>query len=94
MTSEMIKISSVKPVGGRRLAITFADGVHGVHDLAWLFEWDGPILEPLRDQAFFDRVFLEMGALTWPNGLDLSPWNIRTRMEEAGELMPAGVAAE
>ncbi len=94
MMSELIKIRAVKPAGGKRLAITFADGAHGVHDFSWLFDLSGPMLEPLRDQAMFERVFLETGALTWPNGLDLSPWNIRTRMEEAGELMPAGVAAE
>jgi hypothetical protein len=94
MTSEMIKIRKVRPASGKRLAITFEDGAHGVHDLAWLFEKSGPMLEPLRDQAMFERVFLEMGALTWPNGFDLSPWNVRERMQEAGELMPAGVAAE
>jgi hypothetical protein len=94
MTPNLIKISRVKSAGGTRLAITFADGAHGVHDMAWLFERSGPMLEPLREQAFFDRVFLEMGALTWPNGFDLSPWNVRERMEAAGELMAAGVAAE
>lgn len=94
MSEGLLRIRSVKPAGGRRLAITFENGAHGVHDLAWLFEMSGPMLEPLRDQTFFERVFLEMGALTWPNGLDLSPWNISQRMEAAGELMPAGVAAE
>lgn len=50
------------------------------------------MIEPLRDSAMFNRVFLEHGAPTWPNGFDLSPWSLRRRMEEAGELLPAAAA--
>ena len=91
---EVTKIQRVQPAGGRRLAITFTDGARGVHDLAWLFEKSGPMLEPLREQTFFERVFLERGARTGPNGVERSPWNVRERMEAAGELAAAGVAAE
>nr|WP_186405641.1 DUF2442 domain-containing protein [Candidatus Accumulibacter aalborgensis] len=28
---------------------------------------------PLADPAFFSRVRIESGALTWPNGADLDP---------------------
>jgi hypothetical protein len=94
MPRDLVKIRKVEPAGERRLAITFSDGASGVHDLAWLFEKSGPMLEPLRDQKFFERVFLERGALTWPNGFDLSPWNIRERMERAGELNTTDVVAE
>lgn len=31
----------------------------------------GEMVEPLRDPAFFARVFLDDGILTWPNGFDL-----------------------
>jgi hypothetical protein len=31
------------------------------------------MVEPLRDPAYFARVFLEDGAPTWPNGLTLHP---------------------
>ena len=31
----------------------------------------GEMVEPLRDPAFFARVFLDVGILTWPNGFDL-----------------------
>jgi hypothetical protein len=50
--------------------------------------------EPLQEPAYFARVFLQMGALAWPNGFDLSPWNVRKRMEDAGELKAREVAAE
>jgi hypothetical protein len=46
----------------------------------------GPMLEPLRDPAYFQRVFLEFGAPTWPNGFDVAPEWLRCEMERAGEL--------
>lgn len=89
MNNEVPQITRVRPVGGYRIAVEFADGAAGEHDLAWALEKVGPMNAPLRDQAFFDRVSVEAGALTWPNGFDLSPWNIRKRMEDAGEIKPA-----
>jgi hypothetical protein len=50
------------------------------------------MLEPLRDEAYFTRVFLEFGALTWPNGFDIAPEWLRREMAAAGEL--TRVAAE
>ena len=85
----LIKISDVKALPGNRLAITFSDGARGVHDLSWLFAKTGPMIEPLRDPKMFERVFLEHGAVTWPNGFDLSAWGLRQRMEGAGELVAA-----
>jgi hypothetical protein len=85
----LIKIREAKPLPGNRLALVFSDGATGVHDLGWLFASSGPMIEPLRDPAMFARVFLEHGAPTWPNGFDLSPWSLRRRMQEAGELVAA-----
>ncbi|MCR6645588.1 MAG: DUF2442 domain-containing protein [Terricaulis sp.] len=89
------KIIRVKPLGGYRLEIGFSDGAAGAFDFGWVFERVGPMNAPLQDEAFFARVFLENGALAWPNGFDLSAWNVRARMEAAGVLATArGVAAE
>jgi hypothetical protein len=44
------------------------------------------MLEPLRDEAYFSRVFLEFGAPTWPNGFDIAPECLRREMAAAGEL--------
>ena len=41
---------------------------------------------PLRDPAMFERVFIEMGAPTWPNGFDLDPINLYMQMRDAGAL--------
>jgi hypothetical protein len=85
----LIKIVEVKALPGNRLSVVFSDDARGVHDLCWLFAKSGPMLEPLRDPATFAKVFLEHGAPTWPNGFDLSPWGLRQRMEQAGELVAA-----
>src|SRR5262249_8500155 len=44
------------------------------------------MVRPLKDPAFFARVFVELGALTWPNGYDLDPIALHDRMAAAGEL--------
>ena len=50
------------------------------------------MLKSLRDEADYNRVFLEFGAPTWPNGFDIAPEWLRREMAAAGELTP--VAAE
>ena len=51
------------------------------------------MVEPLRDEAFFGRVFLEMGVPTWPNGFDVDPTNLRMGLEAAGHLRSEDAAA-
>jgi hypothetical protein len=85
----MIKVSRIERCGGFRLRIRFSDGSEGVHDFTAMVNEPGPILEPLREEAFFARVFLEFGAPTWPNGFDISPEWLRREMAAAGELTRA-----
>jgi hypothetical protein len=82
----MIDVVSVKPMGGFRLWIAFSDGTAGVHNFSSTAARDGEMVRPLKDPAFFARVFTELGALTWPNGFDLDPIALHDRMSAAGEL--------
>ena len=82
----MIDVVSVKPMGGFRLRVAFSDGSVGVHDFSSTAARDGEMVRPLKDPAFFARVFVELGALTWPNGYDLDPIALHDRMAAAGEL--------
>jgi Protein of unknown function (DUF2442) len=82
----LIKVSSLKKLGGFRLRIAFSDGSVGEHDFAVMVHEPGPMTGPLRDEAYFARVFLEFGAPTWPNGFDIAPEWLRREMEKAGEL--------
>jgi len=69
----MIKIIAAHYQGDFHVALTFSDGKEGVFDGNSLLQRSGSLLEPLRDEAYFLRVFIDAGALCWPNGLELSP---------------------
>ena len=80
------KVIRIERLGGFKLRVAFSDGSAGVHDFSDLVGEPGPMLEPLRDENYFSRVFLEFGAPTWPNGFDIAPEWLRREMEAAGEL--------
>ncbi len=82
----MIDVVSVKPLGDFRLRIGFSDGSTGIHDFSATVARDGEMVQPLKDPAFFARVFVELGAPTWPNGFDLDPINLYMQRRDAGEL--------
>jgi hypothetical protein len=82
----MIKVTKLKCLGSYRLHATFSDGTAGEHDFFALVAESGPMVEPLRDPAYFARVFLEDGAPTWPNGFDAAPSWLRREIEAAGGL--------
>jgi hypothetical protein len=88
----LTRITKLECLGGYRLRVQFSDGSAGVHDFGAMLSEPGSALAPLRDEAYFARVFLEFGAPTWPNGFDVSPEWLRREMLAAGEL--GRVAAE
>ena len=88
----MISVAKIEKLDGHKLRIRFSDGSGGVHDFTTMVGETGPMVEPLRDQTYFARVFLEFGAPTWPNGYDIAPEWLRREMAAAGELVQ--VAAE
>jgi hypothetical protein len=42
------------------------------------------MVAPLKDPAFFARVFVDAGAPTWPNAYDYAPSALYAEMREAG----------
>jgi hypothetical protein len=88
----MVDVLRLRPLEGYRLWVRFTDGSEGVRDLSDVIAQGGPMVEPLKAREYFDRVFVEMGAPTWPNGFDIDPINLYMELRDAGEL--ACVAAE
>ncbi len=82
----MIKIAKLKHLGGYRLRARFSDGMAGEYDFYAVVSKNGPMVEPLRDPAYFGRVFVEDGAPTWPNGFDVAPGWLRLEIEATGTL--------
>jgi hypothetical protein len=57
--------------GGYIIHLTFNDGLARAVDFTrWI---KGPVFEPLRDPAYFQRFFVDGGTVTWPNGADVAP---------------------
>lgn len=70
-------VTKAEYAGEYNIRLTFNDGTEGVVDFAdWL---DGPVFEPVRDQTFFRRFFIEAGTITWPNGADIAPETLHQR---------------
>lgn len=57
--------------GGHRIRLTFDDGAQKTIDfLPWI---KGPVFEPLKDERYFQRFFLDGWTVAWPNGADIAP---------------------
>ena len=69
----MIKVTTARYLGNYQVAVFFSDNKEGVFDGTALLQRHGTLIEALRDENFFKRLFVDTGALCWPNGLELSP---------------------
>lgn len=85
----LTKITKLERLSAFLLRVRFDDGREGIHGFAAMVQQPGSAVQPLGDEAYFARVFLEFGALTWPNGFDIEPEWLRREMETAGELEQA-----
>ena len=84
--TEIIHVRRIKKLGDYRLKVWFTDGQAGEWNFSGLAQDRGPMVEVFKDPAYFNRVFIEMGALTWPNGFDWSPEALHADMDAAGAL--------
>jgi hypothetical protein len=57
----LVKVVEVRPLAGGKLSLRFSDGSAGRYNLTELLSEGGLMVEPLRDPAFFRRVFLSNG---------------------------------
>jgi Protein of unknown function (DUF2442) len=81
-----VKVVELKPQGDYRLWVRFSDGTEGVRDYSDMIEEGGPMVEPLRDQAVFKKVFISFGVPSWPNGFDVDAINLQMELRERGAL--------
>jgi hypothetical protein len=69
----MIKVLEARYLGDHRVELIFSDGKEGVFDGSALLLRTGTLVEALRDESYFKRLYIDAGALCWPNGLELAP---------------------
>ncbi len=68
------RVVAVAALPGFRLHVRFVDGTEGTADLTGLIQSPAAgVFGALADPAFFDQVFVEHGAVTWPGEIDLAP---------------------
>jgi hypothetical protein len=89
----MIKLTRAEYLDGYRLRLLFSDASEGVFDAAEMLQQSGSLLVALRDLEFFRGAFIELGALCWKNGLELSPAALHDQLQSSGNLSPARIAA-
>lgn len=94
MMREVVHVRRFELVAPYRLKLQFTDGLAGEWDFSALASDGRGITADFADPAFFAKVFLENGALTWPNSFDWSPEALHADMLAAGALKFEGVAAE
>lgn len=69
----MLKVLSAHVVAPFDVELQFSDRSHGIwHAASYLADHTGPLLDQLRDPAYFQRLVTDSGGLSWPNGLELS----------------------
>lgn len=89
----MIKIVHASYLGNKVIRLQFSDQSWGDYDLQPLIEKQTELVLPLQDEGYFSQFFLELGALCWKNGLELSPGSLYRKLKESGELRVGSEAA-
>ena len=92
--ASIVKLLKLEKLGGYRLRLHFSDRTEGERDFADIVAEGGPMIDPLRDPAFFSRAFLELGNLTWPNHLALDSVALHDEMQDAGLLQRSELPAD
>lgn len=82
----LVDVISVKPLEGQVLSLTFSTGESGEISLAGMIAKGGPMIEPLRDPAVFEQVFVELGVPAWPHGFDMDAIALYIDMRDRGLL--------
>lgn len=80
------RVREVIALPGYRLLVRFVDGLSGTVDMSKLIaSVDAGVFASLRDEAVFQQVSLEHGAVTWPGQLDLAPDAMHAAIKEHSE---------
>lgn len=71
----LIDVINVNALPGRKLELTFEDGLRAVVDLDRVVKSYTGVFAPLLDESYFQRVKVdpELGTIVWPNGADVCP---------------------
>jgi hypothetical protein len=79
------RVAHMDVLSGFRLHVRFNDGVEGTVELAdFLNSASAGVFAALRDEALFRQAQVRLGAVTWPDNLDLAPDAMHREIKEHG----------
>ena len=84
-------VAEVQALANYCLAVRFFDGTAGTVDLSELIaSAQAGVFSALRDRTLFEQVGIVLGAVTWPNGIDLAPDAMHEALQRSPEWRIAG----
>lgn len=78
-------VIEVKPESDFTLKVCFGDGTCG--QVRFELDHFTGVFEPLKDAAFFNRVFIDRGVVAWPGDIDLAPDAMYREIKRCGEWL-------
>jgi hypothetical protein len=82
----MIKIINATYIEQYIIELEFSDNSFSNYDFSYLLERRSKLTEPLKEIVYFKDFFLELGAISWKNGLDLCPISLYEKAREKKNL--------
>ena len=80
----MTNITHAKQIESFLVDLRFSEGSVGECNLGPIVHRDTVLTRPLADMTFFRSFFLELGAQSWTNGLELSGDSLHKELKEQG----------
>lgn len=68
---EIPVVVAAKHKGGFLIEVEFNDGIKKIIDFTQFLK--GPIFDPLKDESYFKKFYIEGWTIAWPNGADVAP---------------------
>jgi hypothetical protein len=65
------RVTKVEAIKDYRVFLEFKNGEHRIYDFNPLLDFG--IFKELKDFHYFNKVKLENGTISWPNGQDICP---------------------
>ena len=79
------RVVEVRALPNYRLFVRFTDGLEGEVDARpMVFGPRAGVFTELRDARAFETVYVDLGTVTWPSGLDLAPDRMYDEIKAAG----------
>jgi hypothetical protein len=80
------RVAEVEALPGWRVRVRHNDGVAGIVDMSRLIHSPvAGVFAALKDETLFRQVHLDLGAVTWPGEIDLSPYAMHDEIAANGE---------